>query len=69
MSARNMVRSLRDSGALAAPPALPNWRSSALMFAAALVCGAALYLAATQGLPSLLHTMDQKPPPVSFAKP
>lgn len=69
MSARNMVRSLRDSGVLAGPPPTPGWRSNMVFFASALLCGAVLYLVAIYGLPGLMHAMEKKPPPVSFAKP
>ncbi len=69
MSARKMVQSLRDSGALASPPPAPRWRVTLVTFVAALALGAGVYLGALYGLPSLMHTMEHKPPPVSFAKP
>jgi hypothetical protein len=69
MSARNMVRDLRDSGVLAAPPPAPNWRSNVVFFTAALACGAVLYLAVVYGLPAFIHAMEKPPPPVSYVKP
>ncbi len=69
MSARKMVQSLRDSGALAGPPPAPPWRLTLLAYAAALCLGATVYLGAAYGLPSLIDAMEHKPPPVSFAKP
>ena len=69
MSARNMVRSLRDSGALAASPPGPTWQSNLLFFATALAFGAVLYFAVSYGLPTLIHAMEKPPAPVSYAKP
>jgi hypothetical protein len=69
MSARNMVRSLRESGALTAPSSSPAWRSTALFFISALAFGAVAYLGAVHGVPVLVDAMDKPPPPVSYAKP
>jgi hypothetical protein len=69
MSARNMVRSLRDSGALDGPAAAPSWQSNLLFFATALLCGAVFYFAVIHGLPALIHAMEKPPAPVSYAKP
>ena len=69
MSARKMVQNLRDSGALAAPPAPPSWRSTILSFAGALLLGAGVYVGAIYGLPVLGKAMTKPPPVVSFAKP
>lgn len=69
MSARNMVRSLRDSGALTGPPPAPRWRSSLVFFGFALFSGAFVYLGAVYGFPSLLKALEKKPAPVSYAKP
>ncbi len=69
MSARNMVRSLRDSGMLTAPPPAPEWRSTALFFVSALAFGAVAYLGAVYGVPLLIQAMDKPPPPVIYAKP
>ncbi len=69
MSARNMVRNLRDSGALddAAPPS--RIRPLVAMCVAALCFGFIAYYAAVTGGPALLQSMERKPPPVNFAKP
>ncbi|MBL8599645.1 MAG: hypothetical protein J0I48_21190 [Devosia sp.] len=69
MSARKMVQSLRDSGALAAQPAAPPWRTTVLAFFGALALGAGVYLGALYGLPLLAKAMTKVPPPVTFAKP
>jgi hypothetical protein len=69
MSARNMVRSLRDSGALAAPPPAAPWRSTAISFLGALALGAGVYVGALYGLPVLAKMVEKPPPVVSFAKP
>ena len=69
MSARNMVRSLRDSGALTARPPTPAWQSTALFFFSALAFGAAAYLGAVKGVPVLLKAMEKPVPVVSYAKP
>jgi hypothetical protein len=69
MSARNMVRSLRESGALAAPPPAPAWRSTVLFFVSALAFGAVAYLGAVYGVPLLLKAMEKPAPVVSYSKP
>ena len=69
MSARNMVRNLRDSGALATQPQGSNWRSAIVLSMAAVACGAVLYLGAVHGLPGLMQAMEKQPPPISFARP
>lgn len=68
MSARNMVRNLRDSGTLPATPPAPQWQSAMLLFGGALLVGAVAYLGIAFGLPSVMKAMERKPPPVSFAK-
>jgi hypothetical protein len=68
-SARNMVRNLRDSGALESKPESRGVRSGVLIFATALAFGAVMYLGAVFGLPSLLEAVERKPPPMSFVKP
>ncbi len=67
MSARNMVRNLRDSGLLTAPRAQP-WRGPLLLIAA-LLFGAVLYLGGAYAMPGLMRAMEKKPPPISYAKP
>ena len=69
MSARNMVRNLRDSGVLDTKPESPAWGTTAAMFAGAVLLGAFVYLGASYGLPGLIEAVQKKPPPVSFAKP
>ena len=69
MSARNMVRNLRDSGALTAQPPGPEWRSTALFFVSALAFGAVAYLGAVKGVPVLIKAMEKPVPVVSYAKP
>ena len=69
MSARNMVRSLRDSGALAVAAPAPGWRATLVSLAGGLALGAGVYLGALYGLPAL-GTMLEKPPMAdSFARP
>ena len=68
MSARNMVRSLRDSGALEGPAPAPSWQSNLLFFTTALVFGAVLYFAVIHGFPALIHALEKPPAPVSYAK-
>lgn len=69
MSARNLVRNLRDSGALPSRPAGPDWRAGAMFFGAALTVGAIVYLGIVFALPALMQATARRPPPVSFAKP
>ena len=69
MSARSMVRSLRDSGALGAAPGAPTWQANLMFFGVALLCGAILYMAVIYGMPALIHAMEKPPVPVSYAKP
>lgn len=68
MSARNMVRNLRDSGVLDKPPP-PEWRSTLLGLAGGLAFGAIAYLAAAYGLPAMGPLFTKPPPVVSYAKP
>lgn len=68
MSARNLVRNLRDSGALPSGPSGPDWRSGAIFFGAALTVGAIVYLAIAFALPGLMRAVERKPPPVTYAK-
>lgn len=69
MSARNMVRSLRDSGALGGRPPAPEWRSTLLGLAGGVAFGATAYLGAAFGLPALGPLFAKPPPVVSYAKP
>lgn len=69
MSARNMVRNLRDSGALDGKPPGPEWRSTLLGFAGGLAFGAIAYLGAAFGLPAMGPLFTKPPPVVSYAKP
>ncbi len=69
MSARNMVRNLRDSGVLEARSATAGFRTTALFFLSALTFGYVLYFAVSVGVPSLIEAMEKKPPPVTYAKP
>lgn len=68
MSARNMVRNLRDSGGIAEAPAPPAWKSTMLLFVGALAFGAVAYLGAVYGVPLLAKAMDKPAPVVSYAK-
>lgn len=68
MSARNLVRNLRDSGALPGRAAAPDWRSGLLFFGGALGMGAIVYLGLVFGFPALLKLTERKPPPVTYAK-
>ena len=69
MSARNMVRNLRDSGALASKPPAPEWRASAVFFVSALVFGALVYLGAAYALPGAMKLVEKKPVAVAYARP
>lgn len=69
MSARNMVRNLRDTGALETQPPPPAWRSGVLYFVSATAFGAVAYLAAIYGVPLLSKAMEKPAPVVSFARP
>jgi hypothetical protein len=69
MSARNMVRDLRDSGALGGKRPGPGWRSTLLGFAGGLAFGAIAYLGAAFGLPAMGPLLTKPPPVVSYAKP
>ena len=67
MTARNMVRNLRDSGSLDGK--LPQWRSTVLGFAGGLAFGAVAYLGTAFALPALGPLFTKPAPVVSFAKP
>lgn len=69
MSARNMVRNLRDSGSLETQAPAPAWRFGVLSFVGASAFGAVVYLAGVYGLPVLNKAMEKPAPVVSFAKP
>jgi hypothetical protein len=69
MSARNMVRNLRDSGALDAQTPAPRIRPIFATILAGLTFGLVAYFGATIGVPVLLDAMRTDPPPVHFAKP
>ena len=68
MTARNMVRNLRDSGALESKPRSRTkpWLATILT---GLAFGLTMYFGATVGVPVLLEAMKKDPPPVHFAKP
>lgn len=67
MTARNMVRNLRESGALETRPQSSGFRSVFLVIGL-IALGALVYLAAIYGLPLLIDAMQSKPPPIEFAK-
>jgi hypothetical protein len=69
MSARNMVRNLRDSGALDSKPPGPSWTKTLLFFVSALAFGAVAYFGAIYALPGAMKAMQRKPVEVAFAKP
>lgn len=69
MSARNMVRNLRDTGALEAQTPSPRIRPILATVLAGLAFGLVVYFAGTIGGPALLDAMRKDPPPVHFAKP
>ena len=69
MSARNMVRHLRDSGALETRPAESRIRPMLATVLVGLVFGIVAYFGATSGLPVVMDLMKKDPPPVHFAKP
>lgn len=69
MSARNLVRNLRDSGALDRRPAGPEWRATAIFFCFALALGAVVYVGLAFALPNLGPLMRKPAPVVSYAKP
>lgn len=69
MSARNMVRNLRDSGALDVQPPTSRIRPLLATILVGFVFGLVAYFGATSGVPALLEAMKKDPPPVHFAKP
>ena len=69
MSARNMVRNLRDSGAFDAKPPRSSWASGLLFFVGALALGALAYLGFIYVLPHAARLMEKQPVPVSYARP
>jgi hypothetical protein len=69
MSARNMVKSLRDSGALETRPRTPAWRTGAIFVVAALACFAVVYLGAVFVFPNMGTMFAKKPVQVAYAKP
>ena len=69
MSARNMVRNLRDTGALGGKSSSLEWRRTVVLIIVALVLGIFVYLGAVLGLPHLMAALEHKPAPVSYARP
>jgi len=69
MSARNMVRNLRDSGALETQPPASRVRPMLATILVGFAFGLIAYFGATVGVPALLDAMKKDPPPMSFAKP
>ena len=68
MSARNMVRNLRDSGSLETQPR-SRVRPWFVTILTGLAFGLTMYFGATVGVPVLLEAVKKPPPPVHFAKP
>ena len=68
MSARNMVRNLRDSGTLETQPR-SRVRPWFVTILTGLAFGLTMYFGATVGVPVLLEAVKKPPPPVHFAKP
>ena len=68
MSARNLVRTLRDSGVLEAGSRPAGGRILPTILAG-LFFGAVMYFAATAGVPAVLHALERPPAPISFARP
>ena len=69
MSARNLVRSLRDGGALDGRPPRSSWVSGALIFLLALGLGAFAYLGVVYALPYAAHLLEKPPVKVNYARP
>jgi hypothetical protein len=69
MSARNMIRNLRDSGSLDERPPRSRLRSGVALVLGALCFGFVAYFAATTGVPALIQVLEKKPAPMSFVKP
>jgi hypothetical protein len=69
MSARNMVRSLRDSGLLRPRNASDAALRTLVLALGALAFGAVAYIGASAALPLIGAQMQPKPITQSFAKP
>ena len=69
MSARNMVRNLRDSGALEGVQPVLSWRSTLLGMTGGMAVGALAYLGAAFALPAMGPMFSKPAPVLSFAKP
>ncbi len=69
MSARNMVRNLRDSGAFDGRSPRSSWASGLLLFVGALALGAFAYLGFVYALPHAARLVEKQPVPVSYARP
>jgi hypothetical protein len=69
MTARNMVRSLRENGELEIPRAsVRARRRSAFMLILLVAAGIVAGIAAVQNGPALLKLVEKKPPPISYMK-
>ncbi|MEO6012414.1 MAG: hypothetical protein ABIQ30_02370 [Devosia sp.] len=70
MTARSIVRDLRDSGELQVPRAsVRARRRSVVMLIVLLAFVGVAAFAAVQNGPALLKLVEKKPPPVSYMKP
>jgi hypothetical protein len=69
MSARSMVRDLRDSGALEVDQPALAWRSTLLGMAGGMAVGALAYLGTAVAIPAMGPAFSKPAPIVHFAKP
>ena len=69
MSARNMVRNLRDSGALEVDQPALAWRSTLLGMAGGMAIGALAYLGTAVAIPAMGSAFSKPAPVLDFAKP
>ena len=69
MSARNMVRNLRDSGAFDGKPPRSGLASIVLLIAAAGIVGAIGYVGLVYALPHAAKLLEKPPVKVNYARP
>jgi hypothetical protein len=69
MSARSMVRNLRDTGALEGGHPVLAWRSTLLGMAGGMAVGALAYLGTAFAIPAMGPAFSKPVPIVHFAKP
>jgi hypothetical protein len=69
MTARSMVRDLRDSGALEVDQPGRAWRSTLLGMTGGMAVGALAYLGTAYAIPAMGPAFSKPAPVLTFAKP